>query len=35
MINETIVEGRKFKKLVSIIPHNWIRTDPNIIEEKI
>ena len=34
MINETVVKGRKFRKLVSIVPQNWIRTNPNIIEEK-
>ena len=34
MINETVVEGRKFRKLVSIVPQNWIRINPNIIEEK-
>lgn len=32
--NETIVTGRKFRKLVSTLPQNWVRTDLAIIEEK-
>lgn len=33
MTNETI-KGRKFRKLVSIVPQNWVKTSPDIIEEK-
>ena len=33
-INEIAVTGRKFKRLVSIVPQNWIRTDPAWIAEK-
>ncbi len=33
-INETIVKGRRFRKLISTVPQNWVRTDPAIIEEK-
>ncbi len=34
MNNQIIVEGRKFRKLVSTIPQNWVRTDPVWIAEK-
>lgn len=33
-INKIVVTERKFKRLVSIAPRNWIRTDPAWIAEK-
>lgn len=34
VINETVVEGRKFRRIVDPVTRNWIRTDPAWIAEK-
>ena len=34
MINETVVEGRKFRRLVDKETKNWIITNPTLIAEK-